>query len=169
MGSNTRPNNIWHQITHNQVDTVPLATCIRADYFCLPSILERSFRNAHSRILYWVLFMVSESLNSSENSKKYPRGRVLTDAERALRRSKQPFYRDLTRDEQIRVLRAYWGMARGTPEADELRRLKRIEYCKVWGLRGWELWNAVRSFGEVVTSVRDIEPGPGVGLPGRSL
>ena len=96
------------------------------------------------------------------------KSRRLTLSERAIRRSKQPFYRDLTRAEQIRVLREYWGMARGTPEADELRRLKRIEYCKVWGLRGWELWNAVRSFGEVVTSVRDIRPDPGVGFPDRS-
>jgi hypothetical protein len=152
MGSNTRPNNIWHQITHNKVDTVPLAPCIRADYFCLPSILERSFRNAHSRLRYWALSLVYAPRNSYKKVK--PCKRRLTPAERAIKRSKQRFYTDLDDAGRIALLRAYWCLPFRNDSEKLVRREHRLMLFRVWGLRGWDITNAVIGYGDVVKSIR---------------
>jgi hypothetical protein len=81
-------------------------------------------------------------------------------AEKQKRRENLPFYKDLTEAEQIAVLREYWAMPYqgATPkETIQLRRARKLAQTDLYikyGLKGWDLTNAVIRFGEVVKSVR---------------
>jgi hypothetical protein len=77
------------------------------------------------------------------------------------RRMSRPFYRDLSEEQQIQVLREYYAMPWNTAEERKLRRTAKIEIYSKYGMRGFDLVNAIKRFGNLVTSIRqrpDIAP-----------
>jgi hypothetical protein len=102
--------------------------------------------------MYWALLMVSWGRN--KKGYKGNRARELTPEQRAIKRSKQRFYTDLDDAGRIALLRAYWCLPFRNDSEKLVRREHRLMLFRVWGLRGWDITNAVIGYGDVVKSIR---------------
>lgn len=85
-------------------------------------------------------------------------GRYTKEA-RDKRRAKKRFYKDLSADEQIAVLREYYAMPYRTDEEKRARKKARIELFRKYDLINYDLLNAIKMHGNLVKSVRSL---PGI-------
>lgn len=97
--------------------------------------------------------------------------RILPDEKRK-KKQRLKFYR-MPEDEQIAVLREYYAMPMKTDFEKFQRKLARLKIYTEYGLRNYDLINAINKFGEVVKSVRLAPehaykfPGYVIGHPGK--